>query len=130
MDKYDWLEQTVSALIREHILIFDTAVDITDRDAAIEMFTMVYRNIQQNAQLYASILKNADMRLLRDRFSGILMEHYRQENGPGAVLSPEQELAIHFVSSTTASVIEWWFRNDFSLSPERLAETTYYLRFG
>jgi len=128
-DKYDWLERTVSDMIAEHIVTFDMT-NPDEPQKAIRSLCLTFQNIQQNAHLYMLLIKNSDDRLLRNRFQTSLLQAFYDHHGQNAILSASDELTIHFISASTAAIIEWWIRNNQPLTPIQMAQLVYTYRFG
>lgn len=123
-DKNDWLEQTILEHLR---MLTDEYVDIDlrDRELLIVRLADLYRSISSQPRLCQLILLNKNHQLLYTFFRANLLEQYSRQHGISAVPSPQEDLAVHFLATSSSAFIEWWVRNDSLFSPEQMAQCIY-----
>lgn len=119
-DKYDWLEQTIREQLRSYISKYHIT-DLQDRKTVLRRLTELFQNISSNPQLCNLIQVNENSQLMYMIFRESLLEQYHALYGPTARLSPQEDLAVHYVAASTSAYIEWWVRNNTLFTPEQFA---------
>lgn len=122
-DKFDWLEQTIRERLAPYVSGYQTS-DLRDRATAIALLTKVFRGISADSRLCRLLLANENPHLLYTYFRDTMLEQHRQNTGL-TTLTPEEDLTVHYLASTTSAYIEWWVRNDTIFTPEQLANCIY-----
>lgn len=123
-DKYDWLEQTIRAYLRE-LTSDHHLTDLKDHSAVTRNLTEMFRRISSNPQMCTLIQANENSQLMYNFFRDTMLEQFHELRGPASVPSPEEDLTIHYVSASTSALVEWWVRNNSLFSPEHLAQCIY-----
>lgn len=123
-DKFDWLEQTIREGLKELTAGYSD-MDLQDRDVIIGRLAELFHSISSQPRLCSLILINENHQLLYTFFRESLLDQYHRQNGAAAVPSPEEDLTIHYIATSTSAFIEWWVRNNTLFSPEQLARCIY-----
>lgn len=120
-DKFHWLEQTLRESLQELIAGYE-AVDLSDKEVLISRLTDLFRRISSQPRLCRLILINEKPQLLYTFFRDSLLDEHHRQHGSDALLTPTEDLAVHFVATSTSAFIEWWVRNESLFTPEELAK--------
>lgn len=123
-DKNDWLEQTIRENLQE-LTADHMDIDLQNKESLITHLTDLFRSISSQPRLCQLILLNKNHQLLYSFFRSNLLEQYARLHDASAVPSPQEDLAVHFLATSTSAFIEWWVRNDSLFSPEQMARCIY-----
>lgn len=120
-DKYDWLERTITSLLRGLVEREDRNL-LVDRETTEKTFIGTFRYFDDNFEFYSIMLKNKGTLFFQQRFKELIVEQFMLRNNQKPGQSPEFDFAVQFSASATVGSIEWWIRNNRPLSAEEMAE--------
>lgn len=123
-DKFDWLEQTIVAYLRELTAGYHLA-DLHNKDTIIRNLAELFRSISSNPRMCGLILANENTQLMYNFFWESMLEQFRDIHGAATLLTPEEDLTLHYVAASTSALVEWWVRNNTLFSPEQMAQCIY-----
>ncbi|MEK4061631.1 MULTISPECIES: TetR/AcrR family transcriptional regulator [Paenibacillus] len=122
LDKYDLLDQYLEEQINQ--LLEKCAPDeVTDKFTSKSTLLRVFEYLEQNSNLYSTMLKNRGIPVFRNRLLLIAQQSLSKQFdlisfGPDF----NKEITVQFLASAIISSFEWWITNSIPYPASVMAE--------
>ena len=122
-DKFDLLDKIIEDRLEDlRAVCSPIHIDSTEKELK-QYFTAVYQFFEDNYRFFSVMTKGGGTNHFQERFKQLLLQEMTRI--PAA--STKDSNAVFFLQfrvSALAGVVEWWIKEDHSLSVEELADNT------
>ncbi|OZB95341.1 TetR/AcrR family transcriptional regulator [Paenibacillus sp. XY044] len=120
MDKYDLLDKLMETHIHELRERCEASADLD----FVTGFVIWTDYFDRNYAFFSTMLASKGAPFFRSRFIKFLIEEFQDEvdNTRGKNEGLHKDLAVQFLASSYAAVVEWWFTNEKPVPHQVLAE--------